>query len=57
MKFEAQRATTQVFPVRIDANVSKTVEITASTIEEAKLKAKQVARDLFEADLLIQAQE
>lgn len=56
-KFEQQRTSTQVFPVRIDATVSKTVEISASTIEEAKLKAKQIAQDLFNADLLIQAQE
>lgn len=56
-KFETQRTATQVFPVRIDARVSETVEITASTIEEAKMKAKQAAQERFEADLLIQIEE
>lgn len=56
-KFETQRTATQVFPVRIDARVSETVEITAATPEEAKLKARQEALKKFEADLLIQMQE
>ncbi len=56
-KFEHRQQRTQTFPVRIDARVSKTIEIKADTVEEAKLKAKQVARDLFDADLLIQVQE
>ncbi len=56
-KFEQQRTGTQVFPVRIDARVSETVEISASTPEEAKLKARQFALEKFNQDLLVQMQE
>lgn len=56
-KFEAQHTQSQTFRVRIDARVSETTEVTASTPEEAKLKARQEALKKFEADLLIQMQE
>lgn len=56
-KFETQRTSTQVFPVRIDARVSETIEVTASTPEEAKLKAEQEAMRKLKADLLMQIEE
>lgn len=55
--FEHQRRPVHEFTVGINAQISKTVKVQAETVEEAKLKAKQLARELFEKDLLVQPQE
>ena len=53
-KFERR---TREWPVSIDVYISKTVKVQAETVEEAKLKAKQIAKDLFDKDLGVQVQE
>lgn len=53
-KFERR---TREFSVGIDFSGSKVVKVEAETAAEAELKAKKIARDMFEQDCLIQAQE
>jgi len=45
------------FTVGIDFAGSKTVTVEAETAAEAELKAKKIARDMFEQDCLVKAQE
>lgn len=53
-KFERR---TRQFNVGIDAYISETVTVQAETIEEAKLKAKQIAKDRFDKDLGVHVKE
>lgn len=53
-KFETR---SRRFVVGIDFAGSKVVTVEAETAAEAELKAKKIARDMFEADCLVRAQE
>lgn len=53
-KFERR---TRLFSVGIDFAGSETVTIEAETASEAELKAKILAREMFEKDCLVKAKE
>ena len=53
-KFERR---TRQFSVGIDFAGSKTVTVDAETASEAELKAKILAREMFEKDCLVKAKE
>lgn len=57
-KFEhSRKSRIRAWPVAIDVYISETVMVEAETIEEAKLKAKQIAKDRFDKDLGVQTRE
>lgn len=55
--FEHQRSKAKDFAVDVDAKVSQTLIVSAETPEEAKLKARLAAREIFERDLFVQPRE